>query len=605
MSRVGAWELLRSTRTGASYWHNSSTRSSLWHDATLPAGWAWSRASDTAPREFTNLLTGARQSTAPAAAAVESSPAPDADPPKKRARVDDGAGAGGGAGASDTPIPAQRGGALVAGRALPRMPALVQRVPRAAGDDDDGDAPEYEPLPCLGMGFCPEAPPCLAAAGSAGAAATVSTPYFGAEHLLVLRQVCRVAAARHAAHVAAFVRALQGIGRDAATAAEEGAQKSLHIVDVGAGGGASTAALLEACGASAQVFSVDLWDTATQYYADQLAAFGAPAAAIAAWADGDAGSGFEWAAAARAPFAAFCARFWDFRGRVVPARYPAAHAIHHIDSAGVAPSIVWLDADLSEAGVRATLDAVWARWLDPAVAAAGGLSGGAPRPPPIVAGGGWDLSEGVRDGVTACAVAHGLSLHVEEGRAWTFATECIKETRNAAHSAPPATAADAELAEALRVRGAAAERDAALRLWQSDVFAVIERAGGGDDVAALAKAVGDHGGRSDEPWVDVGGEDKRHLNPLMRAAKAGRTALVTALIDVHGAGVNVQAARSSFTGLHLAAYEGHVAVARVLLERGANPTLVNKFGETAKRIAEMRGKHDIVDLMTRLWKGAW
>jgi hypothetical protein len=36
-------------------------------------------------------------------------------------------------------------------------------------------------------------------------------------------------------------------------------------------------------------------------------------------------------------------------------------------------------------------------------------------------------------------------------------------------------------------------------------------------------------------WIDSCGDDKRHLTPLMRAAKLGRLGCVAALIDQHGA----------------------------------------------------------------------
>ncbi len=84
-------------------------------------------------------------------------------------------------------------------------------------------------------------------------------------------------------------------------------------------------------------------------------------------------------------------------------------------------------------------------------------------------------------------------------------------------------------------------------------------------------------------------------------AKAGRAALARALVDAHGARVNVQAARVGFTALHLAAYEGHAAVVRALMERGADPTLVNKFGDTALRLAATRGKVAVVDIIREMW----
>ena len=161
------------------------------------------------------------------------------------------------------------------------------------------------------------------------------------------------------------------------------------------------------------------------------------------------------------------------------------------------------------------------------------------------------------------------------------------------------------------------EYKAALQVWQTEVFAVIDdpKSTPGD----LARAVGSHGtsaasaaaaaaggapaagsvggsgsgsGEAEafagECWIDTCGDDKRHKTALMRAAEAGRTALVVALVDAHGAGVNVQAERSCFTALHLSAYEGREEVVAALLARGADMTLLNKFGETPLKNAEER-----------------
>ena len=156
------------------------------------------------------------------------------------------------------------------------------------------------------------------------------------------------------------------------------------------------------------------------------------------------------------------------------------------------------------------------------------------------------------------------------------------------------------------MRGEEAEYKAALQVWQSEVFAVIDSER--STVADLARAVGSHGSRggaggggggsgsggasadpyANQVWIDRCGDDKRHMTALMRAAKGGRVDLVEALIDAHGAGVNVQAERSNFTALHVSTYEGKEGVVRALLARGADATLLNKYGETALKQAEER-----------------
>jgi hypothetical protein len=580
------WTLNVSSKTGISYYYNSSTKRSLWKDDALPPGWAWERATASAPKEFVSLVTGERRASPPGpadavsagatAAAATSAPAPAA----KRARVE----------APAAPV-----------RSLPALPTFV--------------GPEGQPLPSLCLGFCEEAPACLAGAPPRA----TGSAFFGDAHTFLLRQLVRAAVARHGAQQAALQQRAVAAGRRDAS---EGAER-LVLLDVGAGGGASTAFLLEAAAGAtggAQVYALDLWDLGADYYAGQLRYFGHDAAA-AAWAagdmsgGGDGGCGGGSGAAAPSPTAAaprfqqFCARFWDSQegGVVVPATYPAEYGLrylhHHLD---LQPALIYIDADLSRRGLRCVLDVVWEKWLDPDAPPVPGKA--ARGPAPLLAGGGWDTSEGVRDAVRDFVGAHGgLALHVEGGRAWTLAVGAVGETRNeGAGVGAPGPVVDAGAVDAVRVGGEAAERAAALQVWQAAVFGAIEARG--EDLAALRGAIGSvaretragggggggggggsapgaAAGEGGGPWLDRSGNDKRHLTPLMRAAKLGKVAFVEALIDEHGASVNAQAPRSAFTALHLAVFEGRVGVVEALLRRGADASLVNKWGETARKIA--------------------
>jgi hypothetical protein len=448
----------------------------------------------------------------------------------------------------------------------------------------------------------------------------------------------RAAVARHGAlQTALQQRAVAAGRRDAA----EGAERMV-LLDVGAGGGASTAFLLDAAAGAAggaQVYALDLWDLGADYYVEQLRYFGNDGAA-AAWAAGDLsggdggrgggdggggeGGGGTASASAAAPaaggaagkappsaprFQQFCARFWDAQegGVVVPATFPAEYGLrylhHHLD---LQPALIYIDADLCKRGLRAVLDVVWAQWLDPDVPPVPGKA--ARGPAPLLAGGGWDASEDVRAAVGEFVGAHGgLALHVEGGRAWTLAVGAVAETRNEV-SGGGGGAVDAGAVDAVQVRGEAAERAAAVQVWQAAVFGAMEARG--EDAGALRAAIasappetraGGGGGPAWEagPWLDRGGNDKRHLTPLMRAAKLGKAALVAALIDEHGAGVNVQAPRSAFTALHLAVFEGHAATVEALLARGADTTLVNKWGESVRKIATDKRLANILALLDR------
>jgi hypothetical protein len=79
--RIGLYERHVSRKTNAVYYFNPSTRESVWADEErLPAGWGWSRAADTRPKVYVNLLTGERTEegapapTEPAAAAAAAAP---------------------------------------------------------------------------------------------------------------------------------------------------------------------------------------------------------------------------------------------------------------------------------------------------------------------------------------------------------------------------------------------------------------------------------------------------------------------------------------------------------------------------------------------------
>ena len=190
------------------------------------------------------------------------------------------------------------------------------------------------------------------------------------------------------------------------------------------------------------------------------------------------------------------------------------------------------------------------------------------------------------------------------GRGWTFSTEAVNETRNDPRAAPSGAAvggAEAAAAgAALRVLEPSAERDAILRVWQAGVIRSMEASG--EDVIRLNRALDDggggDGGKACPAFLDAGCNDKRHLTLLMHATKCGKTSLVSALLTA-GAGVNVQAARSAQTALHLAAYDGHTSSASILLGAGADPDLVNKWGETPRGLAVSRGHRSVSDLIAK------
>jgi len=431
------------------------------------------------------------------------------------------------------------------------------------------------------------------------------------------------------------------------SASEAHALDKLVILDIGSGKGNSTEFFLKhsanALGGQ-QIYAIDLWDKSASFYAQQLQYYGNEELAKV-WAMNNESCCESSTSSVNSTSTHhhlhhhhhhhhaeksmlsehFAARFWDCKNdsTIIPCTFPASYAIQYlVQYLHLRPELVYIDADLSETGLSDILTLVWEKWMEPEVLANPSLSRNRPPTPPLVAGAGWALSEGVRLAVSAFASKHGLPLHVEGGSVWTFSVEAIRETRNGEGSAilhAPSSSASATLIGVTSM-DAEAEVMAARQLWQTEVFSVLEAHT--STVADLTRAIGSHGRRAAAgtggggaemsvpgsgsnaedkfagiPWVDEFGDDKRHLTPLMRAAKAGRVDFVEALIDHHGACVNIQAARSSFTALHTATYAGKEGVVAALLARGADPTLLNKYGESSIKVGEMRKNRKVLELL--------
>ena len=77
---------------------------------------------------------------------------------------------------------------------------------------------------------------------------------------------------------------------------------------------------------------------------------------------------------------------------------------------------------------------------------------------------------------------------------------------------------------------------------------------------------------------------------MMGAAVAGNVKSVAFLAKEMGCDANVTTPDSSYTALHHAAYLGHAAVVRVLLEAGADHSIRNKYEETALMAARSAKK---------------
>jgi len=95
------------------------------------------------------------------------------------------------------------------------------------------------------------------------------------------------------------------------------------------------------------------------------------------------------------------------------------------------------------------------------------------------------------------------------------------------------------------------------------------------------------------PAVDGDG-----LSALMRAAARGEIAAVTSLA-AGGADVNAGHAQLRLTPLMFAAYGGHDAVVRLLLEKGASPNLKDASGASAADWASQGGHEGTAGVLTK------
>lgn len=80
-------------------------------------------------------------------------------------------------------------------------------------------------------------------------------------------------------------------------------------------------------------------------------------------------------------------------------------------------------------------------------------------------------------------------------------------------------------------------------------------------------------------------------------ASSGPFAPTVELLLKSGADVNVQGSLEGFTALMTAAAEGQVEVVRLLLAHGAEPSLEDQDGDTARSFAQQHGHLEVVELL--------
>jgi ankyrin repeat protein len=96
--------------------------------------------------------------------------------------------------------------------------------------------------------------------------------------------------------------------------------------------------------------------------------------------------------------------------------------------------------------------------------------------------------------------------------------------------------------------------------------------------------------------AEVNLEDSDRQTALMYASKRSFNEIAAFLLK-NGAEVNGQSKKKGMTALMLAAGWDNVELVRMLLEHGADPSLTDIFGNTAKVFAEEMGNTDVLDML--------
>ncbi|MBK8594654.1 MAG: ankyrin repeat domain-containing protein [Holophagales bacterium] len=113
----------------------------------------------------------------------------------------------------------------------------------------------------------------------------------------------------------------------------------------------------------------------------------------------------------------------------------------------------------------------------------------------------------------------------------------------------------------------------------------------GGDVEAVKALLAE--GNKPDTHIDYG---ENWVTPLMMACWHGEKEIVEALLAA-GADVNVQAPDWRETALEKAVSRGHVEIARLLIDKGANLESRNKPGSTALALASAAGELEMVELL--------
>ncbi|MCB1111645.1 MAG: ankyrin repeat domain-containing protein [Chlamydiales bacterium] len=107
-------------------------------------------------------------------------------------------------------------------------------------------------------------------------------------------------------------------------------------------------------------------------------------------------------------------------------------------------------------------------------------------------------------------------------------------------------------------------------------------------------------------FIDLGADPHSIINetpvftPWLSAASTGKTLLIKHILDKYPDSLNKQAGKRERTALQMAARWGQFDTVQFLLKRGADTTIKDIHGCTAKDLAEREGNRDIARLIARI-----
>jgi ankyrin repeat protein len=96
--------------------------------------------------------------------------------------------------------------------------------------------------------------------------------------------------------------------------------------------------------------------------------------------------------------------------------------------------------------------------------------------------------------------------------------------------------------------------------------------------------------------ADVSKQDKDGQTALMHACKRSFNETAALLIE-HGADVDVGSKKEGITALMIAAVWDNAELVQMLLDHGADPHVTDRFGRTAKQLAQKKGNTAVLGML--------